>query len=238
MGVINMGYKIMIIEDDKNIAKLLGEHIEKYGYEALVAKDFEKILETFEMEKPNLILLDINLPKFDGYYWCRRIREKSLCPIIFISARDSEMNQVMAIESGADDYITKPFYYEVVLAKIKSQLRRVYGDYATNSQVERILDVEGLLFYPERLQVHFNGKETMLSKKEGDLLDAMMKIYPKVATREELLEKIWDDTTFVDENTLNVNITRLRKKLLDLGIKDSIETVRGAGYRLNVTWRK
>ncbi|MBA4506877.1 response regulator transcription factor [Clostridium sporogenes] len=233
-----MGYKIMIIEDDKNIAKLLGEHIEKYGYEALVAKDFEKILETFEMEKPNLILLDINLPKFDGYYWCRRIREKSLCPIIFISARDSEMNQVMAIESGADDYITKPFYYEVVLAKIKSQLRRVYGDYATNSQVERILDVEGLLFYPERLQVHFNGKETMLSKKEGDLLDAMMKIYPKVATREELLEKIWDDTTFVDENTLNVNITRLRKKLLDLGIKDSIETVRGAGYRLNVTWRK
>ena len=233
-----MGYKIMIIEDDKNIAKLLGEHIEKYGYEALVAKDFEKILETFEMEKPNLILLDINLPKFDGYYWCRRIREKSLCPIIFISARDSEMNQVMAIESGADDYITKPFYYEVVLAKIKSQLRRVYGDYATNSQVERILDVEGLLFYPERLQVHFNGKETMLSKKEGDLLDAMMKIYPKVATREELLEKIWDDTTFVDENTLNVNITRLRKKLLDLGIKDSIETVRGAGYRLIVTWRK
>ncbi|EDU37380.1 response regulator transcription factor [Clostridium sporogenes] len=233
-----MGYKIMIIEDDKNIAKLLGEHIEKYGYEALVAKDFEKILEIFEMEKPNLILLDVNLPKFDGYYWCRRIREKSLCPIIFISARDSEMNQVMAIESGADDYITKPFYYEVVLAKIKSQLRRVYGDYAANSQVERILDVEGLLFYPERLQVHFNGKEAMLSKKEGDLLDAMMKIYPKVATREELLEKIWDDTTFVDENTLNVNIARLRKKLSDLGIKDSIETVRGAGYRLNVTWRK
>ena len=231
-------YKIMIIEDDKNIAKLLGEHIEKYGYEALVAKDFEKILEIFEMEKPNLILLDVNLPKFDGYYWCRRIREKSLCPIIFISARDSEMNQVMAIESGADDYITKPFYYEVVLAKIKSQLRRVYGDYAANSQVERILDVEGLLFYPERLQVHFNGKEAMLSKKEGDLLDAMMKIYPKVATREELLEKIWDDTTFVDENTLNVNIARLRKKLSDLGIKDSIETVRGAGYRLNVTWRK
>ncbi|OSB18556.1 DNA-binding response regulator [Clostridium sporogenes] len=233
-----MDYKIMIIEDDKNIAKLLGEHIEKYGYEALVAKDFEKILEIFEMEKPNLILLDVNLPKFDGYYWCRRIREKSLCPIIFISARDSEMNQVMAIESGADDYITKPFYYEVVLAKIKSQLRRVYGDYAANSQVERILDVEGLLFYPERLQVHFNGKEAMLSKKEGDLLDAMMKIYPKVATREELLEKIWDDTTFVDENTLNVNIARLRKKLSDLGIKDSIETVRGAGYRLNVTWRK
>lgn len=112
-----MSYKIMIIEDDKNIARLLGEHIEKYGYEALVAKDFKKILETFEIEKPNLILLDINLPKFDGYYWCRRIREKSLCPIIFISARDSEMNQVMAIESGADDYITKPFYYEVVLAK-------------------------------------------------------------------------------------------------------------------------
>ncbi|APQ76096.1 DNA-binding response regulator [Clostridium botulinum] len=233
-----MSYKIMIIEDDKNIARLLGEHIEKYGYEALVAKDFKKILETFEIEKPNLILLDVNLPKFDGYYWCRRIREKSLCPIIFISARDSEMNQVMAIESGADDYITKPFYYEVVLAKIKSQLRRVYGDYAANSQVERILDVEGLLFYPERLQVHFTGKETMLSKKEGDLLDAMMKIYPRVATREELLEKIWDDTIFVDENTLNVNIARLRKKLLDLGIKDSIETVRGAGYRLNITWRK
>ncbi|WP_291562435.1 MULTISPECIES: response regulator transcription factor [unclassified Clostridium] len=232
-----MNYKIMIVEDDNNIARLLAEYIERYGYEVIIAEDFDDILEMFKEESPSLVLLDVNLPKFDGYYWCTKIRQISLCPIIFISARDSEMNQVMAIESGADDYITKPFYYEVVLAKIKGNLRRVYGEYSSPAN-ERIVELEGLILYPERSELHFNDKSIVLSKKETELLDTLIRKYPKVATRETLLEKLWDDESFVDDNTLNVNITRARKRLLELGIEDGIETLRGSGYKINVTWRK
>lgn len=232
-----MNYKVMIVEDDNNIARLLAEYIEKYGYEVVVTEEFDDILEVFKKENPSLVLLDVNLPKFDGYYWCTKIRQISLCPIIFISARDSEMNQVMAIESGADDYITKPFYYEVVLAKIKGNLRRVYGEYSSPAN-ERIVELEGLILYPERFELHFNDKSIVLSKKETELLDTLIRKYPKVATRETLLEKLWDDESFVDDNTLNVNITRARKRLLDIGIEDGIETLRGSGYKINVTWRK
>ncbi len=232
-----MKYKIMIVEDDNNIARLLAEYIERYGYEVIIAEDFDDILETFKEESPSLVLLDVNLPKFDGYYWCTKIRQISLCPIIFISARDSEMNQVMAIESGADDYITKPFYYEVVFAKIKGNLRRVYGEYSSPTN-ERIVELEGLILYTERSELHFNDKSIVLSKKETELLDTLIRKYPKVATRETLLEKLWDDESFVDDNTLNVNITRARKRLLEIGIENGIETLRGSGYKINVTWRK
>jgi len=232
-----MNYKVMIVEDDNNIARLLAEYIERYGYEVVVTEEFDDILEVFKKENPSLVLLDVNLPKFDGYYWCTKIRQISLCPIIFISARDSEMNQVMAIESGADDYITKPFYYEVVLAKIKGNLRRAYGEYSSPAN-ERIVELEGLILYPERSELHFNDKSIVLSKKEIELLDTLIKKYPKVATRETLLEKLWDDESFVDDNTLNVNITRARKRLLEIGIEDGIETLRGSGYKINVTWRK
>ncbi|WP_461614550.1 response regulator [Clostridium sp. Marseille-QA1073] len=232
-----MNYKVMIVEDDSNIARLLAEYIERYGYEVVVIEEFDDILEVFKKENPSLVLLDVNLPKFDGYYWCTKIRQISLCPIIFISARDSEMNQVMAIESGADDYITKPFYYEVVLAKIKSNLRRVYGEYSSPTN-ERVVELEGLILYPERSELHFNDKSIVLSKKETELLDTLIRKYPKVATRETLLEKLWDDESFVDDNTLNVNITRARKRLLEIGIEDGIETLRGSGYKINVTWRK
>ncbi|WP_392486245.1 response regulator [Haloimpatiens sp. FM7315] len=233
-----MNYKIMIVEDDKSIAKLLSEYIERYGYETIVVEDFENVLDIFIENEPNLVLLDVNLPKYDGFFWCTKIRQRSMCPIIFISARDSEMSQVMAIESGADDYITKPFYYEVVLAKIKAQLRRVYGEYAVKpADLERISELEGLILYPERSELHYHSKEISLSKKEVELLDMLIKKYPKVATRDALLEKLWDDQNFVDENTLNVNITRVRKRFSKLGIEDAVETVRGLGYRLNITWR-
>lgn len=122
--------KIMIVEDSEDIRKLLCDHLEKYGYETVAATDFTSILEMFLQEKPDLVLLDINLPAYDGYYWCRQIRQHSTCPIIFISARSGEMDQVMAIENGGDDYIEKPFSYEVVLAKIKGQIRRAFGEYA------------------------------------------------------------------------------------------------------------
>lgn len=233
-----MEYKIMLIEDDASIARLLASHIEKYGYKSVMVRDFDKILELFVEINPHLVLLDINLPKYDGYYWCRKIRQVSTNPIIFISARDSEMDQVMGIESGADDYITKPFYYDVVIAKIKSQLRRCFGAFAPDAAEERRIEYEGLTLYPERPELHFNANSTILTKKEAVLAEILMGKSPKAVSRDMLLEKLWDDQAFIDENTLNVNVTRLRKKLQELGIDEALETVRGYGYRLNVSWRK
>ncbi|MGE5704026.1 MAG: response regulator transcription factor [Clostridia bacterium] len=226
---------IMVVEDDHKIAGLLQSHIEKYGFQAVLAVDFGNILELFEQIRPDLVLLDINLPSFDGYYWCRQIRRISTCPIIFISARTGEMDQVMALENGADDYITKPFHYELVMAKIRSQLRRSSGEYAPKLE-ERTVEVAGLILYPERLELQWAGKTLELSKKEALLLEALMKRFPRVTSRETLLDKLWDDQNFVDENTLNVNVARVRKKLQEIGIEGAIETVRGAGYRLIASW--
>ncbi|CAG9614054.1 DNA-binding response regulator [Bacillus sp. AFS018417] len=228
-------YKILIVEDDPNISSLLQSHIQKYGYEAIVADNFDDIMISFNNVKPHLVLLDVNLPKFDGFYWCRQIRHESTCPIVFISARAGEMEQIMAIESGADDYITKPFHYDVVMAKIKGQLRRIYGDYAP-SMSERIVEVEGLKLYPERPELHFRNEQVLLTKKEAILAEMLLSKYPRTANREDLLSALWDDESFVEENTLNVNITRLRKKFTELGIENAIETVRGLGYRFNTTW--
>ncbi|BAR74298.1 transcriptional regulatory protein yxdJ [Bacillus anthracis] len=228
-------YKILIVEDDPNISSLLQSHIQKYGYEAVVAENFDDIMESFNAVKPHLVLLDVNLPKFDGFYWCRQIRHESTCPIIFISARAGEMEQIMAIESGADDYITKPFHYDVVMAKIKGQLRRIYGDYAPNIS-ERIVEVEGLKLFPERPEIHFGSEQVLLTKKEAILAEMLLSKFPRTASREDLLAALWDDESFVEENTLNVNITRLRKKFNELGIENAIETVRGLGYRFNATW--
>lgn len=230
-----MKYKIFIVEDDLSISTLLQENIDKYGFEAKAAANFEDIMLDFIEFNPDLVLLDVNLPKYDGFYWCRKIRQQSKIPIIFISARDSGMDQVMALESGADDYITKPFYYDVVIAKIKSQIRRAFGDYAPKMD-ERIVEVEGLIFYPERSEIEFNGEKEIITKREGILLECLMQKYPKVVSRDLLLEKIWDDLEFVEENTLSVNISRARKRLQTLGIINGIETIRGAGYRLNKTW--
>ena len=229
--------KIMIVEDDRKIAEYLCSYIEKYGYEVTIAKDFDKIMSTFRDVAPNLLLLDINLPSYDGYYWCRQIRKESICPVIFISARTGEMDQIMALENGGDDFITKPFHPDIVMAKIRSQLRRAYGEYAANYE-ERVLSQDGLSLYPERLELRFQNKMTPLTKKETDIIESLMERYPRVAGREDLLAKLWDDQAYVDENTLNVNIARVRKKFQELGIEDAVETVRGAGYRLRITWKE
>lgn len=227
----------MIVEDDLKIADYLHTYIEKYGYDVLKADDFENLMDVFRAFQPNLVLLDINLPRFDGFYWCRQIRLESICPVIFVSARTGEMDQVMALENGGDDFITKPFHPDVVMAKIRSQLRRAYGEYATGHH-ERILQKEGLKLLPERLELKFNDNTVSLTKKESDIIETLINRHPRVAGREDLLEKLWDDQMYVDENTLNVNVTRVRKKFQELEITDAVETVRGAGYRLNVTWNK
>ncbi|MEI3604135.1 response regulator transcription factor [Pseudogracilibacillus sp. SE30717A] len=227
--------KILIVEDDQKIAQHLERELKKYGYDVFTVIDFTTVLSDFNSFRPHLVLLDINLPSFDGFYWCRQIRKTSTCPVIFISARTGEMDQVMALENGGDDFITKPFSPEIVLAKIKSQLRRAYGEYSTVNK-ERIVEESGLQLYPERLELTFNGQTVSVSKNEANIMELLMERYPRVAGREILLEKLWDDQTFVDENTLNVNITRVRKKLKELDIHGAIETVRGVGYRLLITW--
>ncbi|AIF42425.1 response regulator transcription factor [Virgibacillus sp. SK37] len=228
--------KILIIEDDPKIASYLESYINKYGFIVKSVVNFENIMQSFHEYQPQLVLLDINLPYFDGYYWCRQIRKESICPVIFISARTGEMDQVMALENGGDDYITKPFHPDIVMAKIRSQLRRAYGEYA-GSQKERILEIKNLKLYPERFELHFGNKTVLLTKNESDIVATLMDRYPRVAGREDLLEKLWDDQTYVDENTLNVNIARVRKKFQELDLQGVVETVRGAGYRLLITWR-
>lgn len=230
-----MSYKIYIVEDDISISTLLKDYIEKYGFEVIIEENFDNIMITFERSKPDLVLLDVNLPKFDGFYWCRCIRQQSNLPIIFISARDGNVDQIRALESGADDYITKPFYYDVVIAKIKSHIRRVYGEYSPKID-ERIVELDGLKFYPERLELELGGKGLIITKKEGILIECLIRKYPKVVSRDYLLEKIWDDIEFVEENTLNVNVSRIRKRFEELGIDNAIQTVRGLGYKLNKNW--
>jgi len=230
-----MNYKIYIVEDDLSISLLLKDYIVKYEFDVRLAENFENIMKEFNEFNPDLVLLDVNLPKYDGFYWCRKIRQESKNPIIFISARDSGMDQVMALESGADDYIIKPFYYDVLMAKIKSHIRRTFGDYAPKAD-ERIVELEGLKFYPERSEIEFKNERLVITKKEGILLEWLIKKYPKVVNRDFLLEKIWDDIEFVEENTLNVNVSRIRKRFHELGIDNGVETVRGIGYRLNRTW--
>lgn len=226
-------YTILIVEDDPKIAELLRLNIEKYGYPAIVAEDFERITETFRESGAQLVLLDVNLPKYDGFYWCRQIRAESVCPILFISAREGQMDQVMALENGADDYITKPFHYEVVLAKVRSHLRRAYGEYAAGSE-EKKVEAGGLVLYPERLSLVCGERSTELTQKETLLIDALMHREGRIISRDRLLGLMWEDHHFIDDNTLNVYITRVRKKLKELESSLSIEAVRGAGYLLSL----
>lgn len=233
-GKIDMP-KIMIIEDNEDLRKLLENYLTKYGYQCVGLDNFDRVLTEFRENSPDLVLLDINLPSFDGFYWCRQIRKYSKCPIIFISAREGTMDQVMAIENGADDYITKPFSFEIVTAKVKSQLRRTLGEYALN-QKEKVINFEGLKYYPEKLELEFKGKNYELSKKEATMIALLLERGDKVTSRDRLMEKMWDTDMFVDENTLNVYISRIRRVLKELGINDAVETIRGAGYRMKKTW--
>ncbi|ABR49680.1 two component transcriptional regulator, winged helix family [Alkaliphilus metalliredigens QYMF] len=224
-------YKIMIIEDDITIAESLSAYIEKYNYEVFIVRQLEKIMDEFNEYKPDLILLDVNLPIYDGFFWCREIRNISSLPIIFISARTGDLEQIYAMDNGADDYIVKPFVLDVVIAKINANIRRAYGDYS-NLTKERILNLKDLSLYCEAFILKNRDREVRLTKKEVELLSLFIENHPKVISREELLRALWDDEMFVEENTLNVNITRIRKRLTEVDARFLIESVRGVGYRL------
>ncbi|KEK21912.1 response regulator transcription factor [Bacillus gaemokensis] len=232
-------YRIFIIEDDPKISTILKSNMEKYGFEACCASEFRDLLPELEEYEPHLVLLDINLPYFDGYYWCRQIRVRSSIPIIFISARAGEMDQVMAIENGGDDYITKPIHLDLLMAKVKSTLRRVYGEYATMSTDlginENEINVYGLRLNIPRNELSWKEKKVELTKNERLLAECFMRKIGKPVSREKLLETLWDDVQFVDDNTLTVNVTRVRKKLEEIGLPKVIETIRSQGYKLSLS---
>ncbi|MER2005571.1 MAG: response regulator transcription factor, partial [Enterococcus casseliflavus] len=225
--------KIFVVEDDKSLVKMMENQLSRYAYQTFVPENFAAVLDEFLMIQPDLVLLDVNLPYYDGFYWCQKIRERSLVPILFISARDGNMDQVMALEYGADDYLVKPFSYDLLLAKVKSHIRRVYGDYAQSDRA-RSLKAGELIYYPEALKMVYREASEWLTVREGELLTLLMSAHPEMVKRERILNLLWDDERFVDDNTLSVNVGRLRKKLAAMGINDPIQTIRGKGYALSV----
>lgn len=225
-----MNYKIMIIEDDPDISGLLSDHLQRFGFIVCRCKDFKNVIAEFKLEHPHLVLLDINLPAYNGFYWCNKIRSISPCPIIFLSSRNTDSDQVHAIMNGGDDYITKPFSFEVVTAKISAVLRRTYGEYASTSMDE--LSCGDCVFSKSKLTLSCHGQITELSKTEAGVIRVMFQNCPNVVSREELLNEIWDEDSFVEENTLNVTISRIRKRLVSIGSKLAVKPVRGVGYRI------
>ncbi|EOT30633.1 two-component system response regulator SapR [Enterococcus saccharolyticus] len=219
--------KIMIVEDEAVIGQLIMEELEKWQFDTFGTTDFHQVLLDFKTEEPQLILLDINLPVFDGYYWCQKIREISKVPIIFISSRNTNMDMIMAMNMGADDFITKPFELDVLVAKINALLRRSYNYVENNSET---ISHNGLVLNVDNGSVDVNGEVIDLSKNEYRLLYILMKNHGKILSREKLLRALWDDERFVDDNTLTVNINRLRRKIEQAGVKGYIETKVGQGY--------
>lgn len=219
--------KIMIVEDEKVIRELISEELEKWQFETYGTTDFQKVFDDFQQEQPQLVLLDINLPVFDGYYWCQKIRETSKVPIIFISSRNTNMDMIMAMNMGADDFVTKPFDLDVLVAKINALLRRSYN-YVEASQ--ETLSHNELVLNVDNSSVEIKGELVDLSKNEYRLLYILMKNHGKILSREKLLRALWDDERFVDDNTLTVNINRLRRKIEQAGVYGYIETKVGQGY--------
>lgn len=220
-------FKILIIEDDAKIKDIILENIQKWGYEGMVIADFGRIMESFAEYQPHLVLLDINLPAFDGFYWCGKIRAVSKVPIIFISSRNSNMDIIMAVNMGGDDFVQKPFSLEVLLAKVNAMLRRTYSYVDVEVSV---VEYNGVVLNLKDSTVMHQQHKLELTKNEFRILYMLMKNSGKVVSREEIMRMLWEDESFVDDNTLTVNINRLRKSLEDMGLEDFIATKRGQGY--------
>lgn len=219
-------YKLFIVEDDALIAKNIQKHMESWGYEAVCADQFEDVRKTFVEQQPHLVLLDISLPFYNGFHWCDEIRKISKVPVIFISSASDNMNIVMAMNMGGDDFIAKPFDLNVLLAKVQAMLRRTY-DFAGESN---LLEHKGLIFDCGTGAISFEGKRIELTKNEMRILQVLLEQKGRIASRDHLMEKLWESDSFIDDNTLTVNVARLRKKLEETGVDDFIKTKKGIGY--------
>ncbi|WP_434798405.1 response regulator transcription factor [Terrisporobacter vanillatitrophus] len=219
---------IFIIEDDKALSREIGLTLGKWGYSACEVNDFENITDEVLQCNPKLILMDVNLPCYDGFYWCSQIRNFMKVPIIFISSRDNDMDIIMSINMGGDDYITKPFSPQILVAKIQAILRRTYS--YNNDLKSEIIKFKDITLNIVDGKIYFKDENAELTKNELKIMKILMENQEKIVSRDEIIEELWDTDEFISENTLTVNVNRLRKKLGSIGLNDFIETKKGQGY--------
>ena len=221
-------YRILIVEDDEIIARVMESHLKGWGYEVLCSTDFQHVMGDFAQFGPQLVLLDLNLPFYNGYHWCAQIRQVSKVPVIFISSASDNMNMVMAMNMGGDDFIAKPFDLNVLTAKIQALLRRSY-DFAGQNH---LLEFQGAILNMDTAALTYQNHKLELTKNEYRILQTLLENRGRPVSRERLMERLWDSDSFIDDNTLTVNINRLRKKLDEIGLADMIVTRKGLGYQV------
>ncbi len=221
-------HKILLVEDDEVIRQQVKKMLEQWGYEVVLVEDFMEVLSLFVKEEPHLVLMDIGLPLFNGYHWCQEIRKVSKVPIMFLSSRDQAMDIVMAINMGGDDFVTKPFDQNVLLAKIQGLLRRSYEF----GKDQSLLEYMGVILNLKAMDLVYQGEVVSLTKNEFQILQVLFERSGNIVSREDLMKELWNSDFFIDDNTLSVNVARLRKKLEAVGLKDFIETKKGVGYGL------
>ena len=218
---------IYVVEDDFAIFNSLKERLSQWSFSVKGPADFHNVMSDFIIEKPHLVIMDIQLPAYDGFHWCREIRTVSKVPIIFLSSRDHPMDMVMAMNMGADDYVQKPFHSDVLLAKIQALLRRTY---AYGEEAPDVLEWNGAMIDMKRSIIRLDGDEVELTKNEFFILAVLVQSNNEIVSRDDLIRKLWDDERFVNDNTLTVNITRLRHKLAEIGLGEAVVTKKGLGY--------
>ncbi len=219
-------YKILIVEDDFVIANSLKEHLTNWGYSVEYVEKFKDIISTFISYDPQIVLMDISLPFFNGYHWCKEIRKISPVPIVFLSSASDNLNIVMAMNMGGDDFITKPFDLSVLTAKIQAVIRRTYSLQGQSNIIEH----DGVVLNLGNATLTYEDKKIELTKNDFRILKILFESIGKVVSRDSIIIRLWEDDNFVDDNTLTVNITRLRKKLEEIGLSDYIKTKKGIGY--------
>lgn len=225
---IKMKYKILVVEDDAIISAEIQKHFIAWGFEVQTVCDFEAVFSQFAMFEPHLVILDISLPFYNGYYWCTEIRKVSKIPIIFLSSTSDNMNIIMAMNMGGDDFVAKPFDLAVLSAKVQAMIRRAYS-FQGNSH---ILEYKGVILNLSNASLEVSGKKVELTKNELRILQILFEHKGETVTREAIMKHLWDGDCFIDDNTLAVNLTRLRKKLEGISLNDFITTKKGMGYLL------
>ncbi|MBT2694521.1 response regulator transcription factor [Bacillus sp. ISL-55] len=219
--------KLLLIEDDASLFNEIRERLTQWSYEVYGVTDFGDVMSDFSKIKPDLVIIDIQLPRFDGFHWCRMIRSHSNVPIIFLSSRDHPTDMVMSMQLGADDFIQKPFHFDVLIAKIQAMLRRAYNYNSTQNQLKTWC--RATIDYDKNTVENENGR-IELTKNEIFILKLLIEQKNKIVSRDEVMNSLWDDKRFISDNTLTVNVNRLRKKLDELGLGHKIETKVGQGY--------
>ena len=221
-------YRVFIVEDDTGIREELTSLLTRYGYECVASVDFAQIVERILEAEPHIVLLDINLPQFDGYYVCRELRKHSSVPVVVVTSRDSQVDELMSMNMGADDFITKPYHPQILLARIASVLKRSYHQPSTLATLE----YKGLILDLSASTVSYQDQSVELTKNECKILQIFMRSPGEIISRSQIMDSLWQSDEFIDDNTLTVNINRLRKKLESVGVMDFLKTRRGQGYQI------